>query len=148
MSASSVRTAIAARTDGSAAICAAAAGAVGDIRFARDRVGRGDADVEAGAVEQVAHRGHEPLRQQQHVEEQRADGGHAEDAERRARRLPHEASPREGEGRDHRRASLSPLRRSSAHDAATVATAPSGTAIARQVAATFGVTCTKISAVS
>ena len=44
-----------------------------------------------------------------------------------------------GERRDHRRASLSPLRRSSAHDAATVATAPSGTAMARQMAATSGV---------
>ena len=95
--------------------------AVGDVRFAGNRVGRGDADVEAGAVEQVPHRGHEPLRQQQHVEEQRAHGRHAEDAERGACRLPHEASPGEGERRDHRRASLSPPRRSSAHEAATVA---------------------------
>ena len=41
-----------------------------------------------------------------------------------------------------------PLRRSSAHDATTVAETPSGTAIATQMAATSGVTRTKISAVS
>ena len=52
-------------------------------------------------------------------------------AERRARRLAHQAPPGEGEC-GHRRASLSAPRRSSTHDAATVATAPSGTAIARQ----------------
>ena len=49
----------------------------------RRRIGGEHADVEAGAVEQVAERQHQPARQQQHVEEQRADGGDAEDAEQR-----------------------------------------------------------------
>ena len=74
------------------------------------------------AIEQIAHRDDQPVRQQQHVEEQRADRGHAEDAEDRARRLAHQASPRESQ-RVHRRASRRPLRRSSAHDAQTVARA-------------------------
>ena len=105
------------------------------------------ADIEAGSIEQVAHRDDQALRQQQHVEEERANRRHAEHTEGGACRLTHEASPCEPE-RVHRRARRSALRRSSAHDAATVATAPRGTAIARQSAATSGVMRTKISAVS
>ena len=112
------------------------------------QIARGrDADVEAGAVEQIAHRDDQPVRQQQHVEEQRADGGDAEDAERGAGRLPHQAAP----GKAQRRSSAgqrSALRRSSSHEATTVAETPSGTAISTQVSATDGVTWTKSSAVS
>src|SRR6185436_15032251 len=120
------------------------------------------------------HRHHEPVREQQHVEEQRADGGDAEDAEPRPCRLADEAAPREPHRvrgadesppswdvalsllpgvsrslmRAHRRASRSPLRRRSAHDASTVAADPSGTAIATHVSATSLVTRTNTSAVS
>ena len=79
--------------------------------------------------------------------EQGADGGNTEHAQCGARRLPHETPPREPQ-RVHRRTSLSPLRRSSAHDATTVAVAPSGTAIAVQVSTTSRVIRTKMSAVS
>ena len=58
-------------------------GRVGHQRSGARPVGGADADVEAGAVEQIAHRDDEAVRQQQHVEEQRADGGDAEHAERR-----------------------------------------------------------------
>ena len=104
-------------TSGSAAKAAATADA-----SAMRRPPRGSSPVavtrmsKPGAVEQVAHRDDQAVRQQQHVEEQRADGGHAEDAERRARRLAHQAAPRERQ-RLHRRASRSALRRSSAHEA-------------------------------
>ena len=111
------------------------------------RIRGGDAHIEAGSLEQAAHRDDQTLREQQHVEEQRAHRRDAEHAKRRARRLAHEAPPGESHG-VHRRASLSPLRRSSAHDATTVAVTPSGTAMATQRAATSGVTRTKISAVS
>ena len=110
-------------------------------------IGGRDPDFEPHSVEQVTHRDDEPLREQEHVEQQRADCCDAEDAERRTCRLADQAAPGEAEG-VHRRASLRPLRRSNAHDAATVAAAPSGTAMATQTAATSGVTRTKISAVS
>ena len=57
------------------------------------RVGGQDADVESGAVEQIAERQHEPARQEQHVEQQRADRGDAEDCQRGARRLPDDREP-------------------------------------------------------
>ena len=76
-----------------------------------------------------------------------ADGRDAKDAEHRSSGLADQAAPGEGE-RIHRRANRRPLRRSSAHDARTVAAAPRGTAIETQVSATSGVTWTKTSDVS
>ena len=148
MTALAKRSAMADRTDGSFAMaCAAAHGVRNQRALAGQRVGGSDPQVETRAFEKAAHRNDESLREQQHVEQQRADGRDAEDAKRRTRRLANEASPRKSH-RVHRRASLRPLRRSSAHDATTVAETPSGTAIATQIAATSGVTRTKISAVS
>ena len=72
------------------------------------------------AIEQIAERHDQPARQQQHVEQQRADGGNAEDAERGAAGLADEASRRESE-RVHRRVSRNISRRSSVHDEASVA---------------------------
>ena len=121
--------------------------ALADAQTASRQLAGGDANVPAGSLEEIAHRDDEPLRQQEHVEEQRADRGDAEHAERRPRRLAHQAPPRKSH-RVHRLASRSPLRRSSAHDATTVAEAPSGTAIAVEVSATSRVMRTKTSAVS
>src|SRR5258706_3171445 len=121
---------------------------IGDERpLARQGIGCGDAEVEAGPFEQATQRDDESLRKQQHVEEQGAHRGDAEHAKRRACRLAHQAPPGESHG-IHRRASLRLLRRSSAHAATTVAETPSGTAMATQTAATSGVTRTNTSAVS
>ena len=57
------------------------------------RVGGQNPDVEAGAVEQIAERQHEPTRQEQHVEQKRTDRGDAQDCQRRARRLPDDREP-------------------------------------------------------
>ena len=137
----------AACTEGSAAIASAVCQRIVHPQTITRQLVRAHADIPSPAVEQVLHRDDESSRQQQHVEEQRADRCDAENAERGARRLPHEASPRKPE-RVHRRASLRPPRRRSAHDATTVAEAPSGTAIATQVSATSLVMRTKTSAVS
>ena len=72
---------------------------------------------------------HQPVRQQQHVEEQRADGRDAEHAE--AARPGWRTMLRHAKRRAlsiYRRMSASAPRRSSVHDAATLAATPSGTA--------------------
>ena len=114
---------------------------------AAGKIAGADPNVPPATVEQVLHRHDEAARQHQHVEEQRANGRDTKNAKRRACRLSHETSPRKPESR-HRRASLKPPRRNSAHEATTVADAPSGTAIVTQVSATSLVTRTKTSAVS
>ena len=59
-------------------------------------------NIESHAVEQIAERHDQAARKQQHVEQQRADCGNPEDAERRPSRLAGEASGREHQ-RFHRR---------------------------------------------
>ena len=110
-----------------------------------------DAHVEAGAVEQVAKRHDQPARQQQHVEQQRADGGDAED-----RRAPARAGCRTRLRAGETRSGVSSAgqrrarsRRSSVHDEASVASdAERHRDRRRDCSATRGVMRTKTSAVS
>src|SRR5262249_42491644 len=117
-------------------------------------VGRKNPHVEPGAVEQLAKRDRETAREEQHVEQQRADGGDAEDADQRSSGLTNEAARGEDEGarrhsrRAHRLVTEKTSRRSSVQEEATAARTPSGTAIATDRRAIQGVTRTNTSAVS
>ena len=123
---------------------------VGDARTGEGgRVRRHHAHVEAGGIQQRAEGDEEAAREEEHVEEQRAHGGHAEDAEDRAAGLAEEAAQRERPHlRAHRRARAMAPRRSRLQEAATLARMPRGTATETARAAMAGVTRTKTSAVS
>ena len=69
-------------------------GRVGQERAGeRRRVGGQDADVEPGAIQEIAKRQHQAARQQQHVEQQRADCSDAENRQRAPRRLADQGEP-------------------------------------------------------
>ena len=110
-------------------------------------VGGGHPDVESIAIEQVAERHDQAPREQEHVEQQGADGGDAEDAQRRTARLTDQTSRRESEC-VHRRVRRNISRRSNVHDEANVAATPSGTANAIERRAIAGVMRTNTSEVS
>ena len=126
----------------------------GDLRGASNarpaagqRLRGSDADRKPDLLEEVLHREHETPRQQQHVEEQRAHRGNTDNPENGPCRLTNQAAPRENED-VHRRARDSKSRRNSTQDAATLASAPSGTANPTHRRATSGVIRTNTSAVS
>ena len=108
---------------------------------------REHANVVAGSVEEIAERKQKPLRQQQHVEEQRADDGHAADRQARARRIVRDRAPREAP-RAHRRTSEMMSRRRSVQEPTSPARMPRGTASATDCSAIRAVTRTKTSVVS
>src|SRR5262249_17338281 len=106
-----------------------------------------DADVVAGRFEQIAKRNQQATRQQQHVEEQRADDCDAGDCQRSTNRIARNRAPGEPPGR-HRRMSVPTSRRSNVHEATRPAAMPSGTANAIDLNAIGAVTRTNTSAVS
>ena len=106
-----------------------------------------DAHVVAAVVQQIGERGDEPARQQQHVEEQRPDDGHAN--RRQCRSCPIAAHRAPGQPRRrHRPTSDRMSRRSSVHDAAMPAATPRGTASANERSAIERVTRRNTSVVS
>ena len=113
----------------------------------REAVRRHDPHVVPGRVEHLPKRDEQTLRQQEHVEQQRANHGDTSDGERRPRPFGRHGPPRQ-RPRRHRRTREMTLRRSSVHEAARPATTPSGMANATASHAIALVTCTKTSVVS
>ena len=108
-------------TSGRAASSPAIAAACGSRGPPKRRgVGSHHANIESDTVEQIAERHDEPAREQQHVEQQRADRGNPENAERRPTGLAGEASGRERQGlhrRKHSPTEERPGRRDDGQDA-------------------------------
>ena len=113
----------------------------------RRSLARDHPDVVAGGVEQIAERDQQSPREQQHVEQQRADDGDAADREKRPPGVVDERPPGQAPG-GHRRTSVTMSRRSSVHDPTRPATIPSGTARATDCSAIRAVTWTNTSVVS
>ena len=72
---------------------------IGDRQARGQSLAAHDADVEAGAVQQVGERQQEPSRQEQHVEQQRPDHRHAGDGQQRPGPVALRGAPGEGERR-------------------------------------------------
>ena len=118
-------------------------------RQPRERQARAadDADVVAGAVDEIGKRHQQAAREKQHVEVERADDGDADDRQHGAGSVTFRGAPGQLERRHRLTRAVMP-RRSSIHDATAPATTPTGRATAIERSAIAGVMRMKTRVVS